>query len=320
MPSQIRKAYRTKSLLYHPDKNPSPSAVQNFHYLNLALELLLSPAARSAYDNVRKARAAKAERTAKYDGERQRMQRELETRERDAKRRRVDGMVAGGQGDTEEGDLRAAVERLKEESERLKRERDRRMKEELDRMQQSEEEDDETLRTVRVRFHKGPHRSSVSGQMLHSLFSEYGVVENVILGKSALVVFESVAGAKAALAIKKDKFDFIKEVTMVDSLPPENTRPNEPPPATTTQPDKIPDIFTQKQPSEANTNSAPAAAQGPPKPRFSFKPTAPTTESNGTDYESITLLRMRKLEREKLEREIRESEDKADTDVIPIIQ
>src|SRR5579859_857012 len=77
--SSIRKAYRSKSLLYHPDKNPSPSAVQKFHYLNLSLDILSSPTARATYDNVRKARAAKAERTAKYDTERRKMQRDLES-------------------------------------------------------------------------------------------------------------------------------------------------------------------------------------------------------------------------------------------------
>ena len=86
--SEIRKAYRKQSLLYHPDKNPSPSAVEKFHHLNVALAILLSPTARIAYDNVRKAKAAKAARTAKYDDERRRMQRDLEDRERDTRRER----------------------------------------------------------------------------------------------------------------------------------------------------------------------------------------------------------------------------------------
>jgi len=50
------------------------------------------------------------------------------------------------------------------------------------------------------------------------------------------------------------------------------------------------------------------------RPKFSFKPTAVT--GNGADYESITLLRMRNLEKAKLEREIREEEENEAATVI----
>jgi len=42
-------------------------------------------------------------------------------------------------------------------------------------------------------------------------------------------------------------------------------------------------------------------------PKFSFKP-PPIVNANGADYESITLMRMRKIAKEKLEKEIREQE------------
>ena len=57
----------------------------------------------------------------------------------------------------------------------------------------------------------------------------------------------------------------------------------------------VPPVFTQ-----TVTPSAP--------PKFNFKPT--TVTGPGADYESITLLRMRNLEKGKLEREIRELEEK----------
>ena len=44
-------------------------------------------------------------------------------------------------------------------------------------------------------------------------------------------------------------------------------------------------------------------------PKFSFKPGAATT-APGADYESVTLMRLRKIERERLEHEIREREEK----------
>src|SRR5947208_2732393 len=87
--AEIQKAYRKLSLLYHPDRNPSDP--EKFKILKDATDVLLSPTARAAYDNVRRAKAAKAARTSKYDDERKRMQQELEDREREAKRRRFDG-------------------------------------------------------------------------------------------------------------------------------------------------------------------------------------------------------------------------------------
>ena len=295
--SEIRSAYRKQSLLYHPDKNPSPSAAEKFHYLNLSLAILVSPTARIAYDNVRKAKAAKAARTAKYDDERRRMQRDLEDREREAKRRRFDMRGV----EEEERIFKQEVEKLKEESERLKKERDRKMQEDLEREVQNETFADESERTVKVRFRKGVDRSELSADLIEEIFSGYGDVENVLLGKSALVVFETVSGAKAALSnfVKSSGpgFDMIKEVTMAQNLSNGNILSKDPTHGSEeSRKSPIPQT-------NVTTKSAPAAA-----PKFSFKPTGDT--GNGTDYESITLMRMRKIERERLEREIHEQEEK----------
>ncbi|KIM91679.1 hypothetical protein PILCRDRAFT_58019, partial [Piloderma croceum F 1598] len=49
--ADIRKAYRTRSLKVHPDRNPNdPNAAKKFHELNQAYELLLDPLRRLAID------------------------------------------------------------------------------------------------------------------------------------------------------------------------------------------------------------------------------------------------------------------------------
>ena len=293
--SEITKAYRKKSLLYHPDKNPSESAAHIFHQLKLATDVLTDPSARAAYDNVRKAKAAKAERTAKYDNERRRMQADLEARERQAKRQKFDVGMAAHADEEEELVFRQELQRLKEESERLKRERDRKKQEELAQEEQIDRSN-VTERTVKVRFRKGVDRSLLSTKIIERIFSQYGGIENVILGKSALVVFESVSGANAAISKILKNSDpaaqMIKEVTMAQRQPKEDAH----------NIDKT-DVKDESN-EEPFSTTAKTASTTPPK--FSFKPNV--AASNGVDYESITLMRMRKIEREKLEREIREQE------------
>jgi DnaJ family protein C protein 17 len=287
--SDIRKTYRKLSLRWHPDKSKDPADHEKFHYLKLAVDLLQSPTARVAYDNVRRAKAAKAQRTAKYDDERRQMQRDLENREREAKRRKF---YVGQAADKEERDLQLALDKLKEESERLVRERKKKLEDKL----AGEEvvvDEVEGERTIKVRFRKGVDRTV---NMVEEIFSQYGEIENIILGKSALVVFTTISAAKAAVAqvMKNGQPSVettVKDVKMAQTSNRNSTGKTE----VTDEPGKrspTPPVFTQTP---------------PVAPKFGFKPTA---TGIGADYESITLLRMRNLEKAKLEREIREEEEK----------
>ena len=49
-PDVIQAAYRRLTLLYHPDRNPSPDATQRMVQLNQAYEVLSDPEKRAAYD------------------------------------------------------------------------------------------------------------------------------------------------------------------------------------------------------------------------------------------------------------------------------
>src|SRR5690349_3252719 len=48
--SEIKRAYRKLAVVYHPDKNPDPSAEQLFKLINEAYEVLGDPPKRSRYD------------------------------------------------------------------------------------------------------------------------------------------------------------------------------------------------------------------------------------------------------------------------------
>jgi DnaJ homolog subfamily C member 17 len=294
--SDIRRTFRQLSLRWHPDKSKDPADREKFHYLTLAVDLLSSPTARVAYDNVRRAKEAKAQRTAKYDDERRQMQRDLENREREAKRRKFE-VGQTSMADKEGMDLKLALEKLKEESERLVRERKKKLEDKLAREGLVPDEGaNESERTVKVRFRKGVDRTV---DMVDEIFSQYGEIEDIILGKSALVVFTTVSAAQLAVSQVMTSGQpgvdaIIKDVKMAEISTGNSAGKTE----TTEQPGKrspVPPVLSQ-----TTTPTAP--------PKFRFNPTAVT--GIGADYESITLLRMRNLEKAKLEREIREEEEK----------
>jgi DnaJ-class molecular chaperone len=49
--SEIKKAYRSLSFKYHPDKNPDPSVAEQYKLINEAYETLNDPHKKSQYDN-----------------------------------------------------------------------------------------------------------------------------------------------------------------------------------------------------------------------------------------------------------------------------
>jgi hypothetical protein len=137
--------------------------------------------------------------------------------------------------------------------------------------------------------------------LLGRVFSWYGEVENVLLRKSALVVFQNGEAAQDAVSRIFTSGDpivsQIKQLALVS-----------PAPATSSNGASLSTGITKNE--EPRKKSA-VEARPLRTTNFSFK--APTTmATGGVDYESITLMRMRKLEKERLEREIREQEAKQD--------
>lgn len=63
----IRKQYRQKALIYHPDKNLSPEAGDKFHLLSIIYEVLSNEELRQTYDKIRQYKKAKQQKFNELD-------------------------------------------------------------------------------------------------------------------------------------------------------------------------------------------------------------------------------------------------------------
>ncbi|XP_034713643.1 dnaJ homolog subfamily C member 17 isoform X2 [Etheostoma cragini] len=209
---EIKKAYRQKALTCHPDKNPdNPKAVELFHQLSQALEVLTDAAAKAAYDKICTAKKQAEERTRKLDDKRKKIKLDLEAREQ----------LAEAQSQEEVQNTRTLEEeiaRLREEGSRQLEEQQRLIREQI----QREREEQQPQTGV---YNSGVERCSKSNvtpklklkwkckkddetnggysqDILFRLLQKYGDVSNVIVSRkkrgSAVVEFATVRAAELA--------------------------------------------------------------------------------------------------------------------------
>lgn len=345
----LRKAFRKQSIKWHPDRNPDPAAVEKFHTLTLAYDVLSDPATKAAYDNARTARLAKKRRNEAFDMQRRQMQEDLENREGKAKRTKVDF-------EDEEERFRAQLAKLQEEGAKLRQKREEALraaaKEVEEQKQQQEDEKSgrvkkvpaswfsELDRTVSVRWRRKGEGENIDDAGLRDLFQRYGKIQECVVRKggedkklrSGLIVFESIVGAHAAVRgapdNKEPTFKPIKSVNWAAGKEPDitgvsmeaSTPPTEPPAAPT-----FPGVSSAKSTpaSPMRASWVPPASVSTPKgglrkvPSFASFAGTPqklasshaTAAAQSPDYESITLMRMRDAEKRRLEEELRKQEE-----------
>ena len=298
--AEIKKAYRKKALVLHPDKRKDSErevAQREFDALQKAYDILLDPQARKALEDLAKARTATQARFDAQDAKRRKMREDLERRERAAER-----------GKTEEEEAR---ERLQAELTRLRRDfasrkraydgevrpggdgsvsgpgaaerRDENSASPAQTTRRGEDEKNKSAsvvpehlyRTVKVSWRKDVSHYPVA--KLRELFSRQGdVVEDVVIreGKkkkgSALVVFADVAAAKRAAAnVNGDRENPL--VTTRAAVPPTGE--------------------------ESAKNAASGSAGSPRAARSSPAPAAGSGGNvSNRDYESVVLDRMRRAQ------------------------
>ncbi|NWS48572.1 DJC17 protein, partial [Probosciger aterrimus] len=206
---EVKKAYRQKALMCHPDKNPdNPRAAEIFHQLSQALAVLTDAAARAAYDKVRKAKKQAAERTQALDEKRKKVKLDLEAREREAQAH-----------ETEEEEIRTTrsleqeIIRLREEGSRQLKEQQRLIQEQIWRereqhFQGKQERKAEGKITPKLKLKwkcrkEDETRGGYSEDVLLQILQKYGDVLNLVISSrktgSAVVEFATVKAADMAV-------------------------------------------------------------------------------------------------------------------------
>ncbi|KAF9467843.1 DnaJ domain-containing protein, partial [Collybia nuda] len=327
---EIRTAYRQRSLKVHPDRNPNnPDAARKFHELNQAYELLLDPLRRLALDAKLRLKQARAERYKGYDNKRKNLLEELEERERAFKKARVDKQK-------EEVERWQETEKIKEEGRKLREDRERELKQrEQERVTVVKEDELEPPAlgsldtTIRLKYTLKVHPNLTTAVSIATLLAPFGPIdtESIVISLkaakkaqdkppkygTALVPFKQIGHAFAAVCASRkaerglNEIDvgwvggkepailgWLKKMGKIGAPPPTSSEKNE-------AVGQLPQTQTASNPS--TFSSFPTSFPDIPAPS-----TTPAVAPLGLDYESLTLLRLRQAERERLEREIREQE------------
>ncbi|XP_076283910.1 dnaJ homolog subfamily C member 17 [Lasioglossum baleicum] len=206
---EIKKAYRKKALSCHPDKNPNnPKANELFHDLSRALEILIDPSARAAYDKVINAKLQAKLRTKELDTKRRKFKEDLEARE-DAYKRSVNSNCSTN---NDKDKLRAEIERLQKEGSKQVEEEIALMKQKIEQesknLWKTVDADDGSYKIkIKWKTNKNtPDNDTYDYDTLHRIFSKYGDIVNLILSPSregrALVEYRSRNDAEMAVNIE----------------------------------------------------------------------------------------------------------------------
>lgn len=197
---QIKKAYRRKALELHPDKNldNKEEAEKKFVQLGKAFEVLTDPAAKNAYDAVRRNRREQAARLEKLDAKRRKFKDDLEARERS------DFKPASQKDDSEEK-FRREIERLRKEGSKLLEQEMNFVSETLKEQKMHDGRKEEGKKSAKETHGRVKASWSAKNEMaqdlLEHLFGKYGHIELVIMGEkktSAIVEFKAMKDAVKA--------------------------------------------------------------------------------------------------------------------------
>jgi DnaJ homolog subfamily C member 17 len=322
--NDIKRGYRKESIKWHPDKNKDPSAVDKFHALAIARDVLLNTEAKAAYDKARAARIQKQRQHELLDGRRKQMKEDLERRESGFFKRKR-------QEEDAEEKLQQEIRRLAEDGKRRRMEREERLtreKEEEDASILAEEEDvkpdttpetqsPEVDRTVIVKWFREGSGENIEKESLSDMFSRFGRIERAFLsakekkvragdGKhrklqaTGFIIFHTAFAAQAAVDAGKRTFAVVESIELAK-------KPDSGAAAASTVEEHLPSTPSASPASFSKSWRSSVGAT--PKtgvngsPAFSFSPM-----QNSPSYEEATLARLKAAERKRLEEQIKREE------------
>ncbi|XP_072342486.1 dnaJ homolog subfamily C member 17 isoform X1 [Scyliorhinus torazame] len=310
---EIKKAYRQKALKCHPDKNPdNPKAVELFHQLSQALEVLTDSAAKctlywpiggqmklsptfdatstgswepekAAYDKIRKAKKQAAERNQKLDSKRKKVKLDLEAREREAQLNEEEEIKIAK-------NLDEVIARLREEGSRHLKEQQRLIKEQimLEREQRlggsDVRSDSKNSSTPKLKLKwkckkDDESNGGYSHEYLLSILTKYGEILNLLISSkkkgTAIVEFSSPKTAELAFKNETGLTSNPLKISWLEGPPPPNTTSNA---ASSSLETRTPSLFQN-------------------------------TARTERDYESLVMMRMRQAaERQRLIEQLQEDD------------
>lgn len=327
---ELDRAWRKTALKYHPDKvGTDATAKEKFHLAQIGFDLLSNPSSKQIYDNARNARLQREKQHAAFEGRRRQMKEDLESRERGVKRSWEESL-------DEEAKLARELQRLAEDGKRRRKEREDALRADISKEYKSRDIDQKTVtseagpsiseldRTVKVRWPAKEERSALDEDQLRSLFSKFGKVESADILKPAptrlstskhkqlaytcMILYDSIVGAHAAVeeftkqsGADWELFDSVqwalnKEPEVIsNNASYSKAKANNRAPAASRHSDGAPSLrgtATDKQPSFPSFSAGGSA---------SSTPLAGTgTSSQSPSLEEMTMIRLRKLERQRL--------------------
>ncbi|XP_065833577.1 dnaJ homolog subfamily C member 17-like [Oscarella lobularis] len=221
----ITKSYRKRALKCHPDKNPDDKrAAEEFQRLSRIFTILTDKAARAAYDNLRKARKRQKERTAALDAKRRKFKDELEKRESVHRRDVFDEKWAAQR-------LEQEIKRLREEGLRKVQEQEELIKAELatEKSEKRAAGPTDLAMTLKIKW-KAKKNDELNGgydhEILTQLLQKYGTVRVIVSSKrkgSAIANFSDIQSAKLAFRNEKGLIDNPIVLAWAGGEPPEQT-------------------------------------------------------------------------------------------------
>ncbi|RVX70776.1 hypothetical protein B0A52_05427 [Exophiala mesophila] len=213
--SEIRRAYRKTSLLYHPDKvKPTPENLDKFQLLQTAINILTDSAEKAKYDQNREAKQRRKAENAALESRRRTMKEDLERREKDGGGLGFIPSVNGQKRTWSDRELE--IKRIAEENRKRREDAVKAKTQEAQTQAQGEEKPTESLeRSVKVRWIREGDGLDIDADALEEAFAA-GQVENVLMLKdkkrriegrdkkvllgTAVIIFKSLAMAKKAVA------------------------------------------------------------------------------------------------------------------------